>query len=146
MKGPIEFVTLEEIGGLGFALDHVGRERLRDFLNEALNRVFNKAVETAMLSMPDTVLFLLKHTAGKQKLAEQFLAQNPDLKGDEIFLEMVTLVESENAGWSYERILEEAGRRTREVRTGMVKLPGGITETPARPDLEEADEALNGAL
>ncbi len=143
MKDLIEFITPEEVKALPLSLDIQGCEALRALLNEALTRVHHRAVETAMLSMPDTITYLLKHQAAKAQLARTFLSQNQDLARAPEFKEALAEVEALHAGWSYEQMLAEAARLARERRAAGQSLAEVSAEAP---NLEAADEALNGAL
>ena len=147
----LEFISRDEFREISLSMEPLERQKLLDLLNEGLTRCHNKAVETAMLSMPDFVLYLLRHTASREKVLKEFMAGNMDLKDDAEFQAAVVEVEGGHAGWSYDRILAEAGRLARERRTGRVRLPGGLTseldgEAISKPGLGEADDGLNGAL
>lgn len=140
---PIEFVSLDEVKALPLHLDAGGVLAMHGLLNEALTRAHNKAVETAMLSMPDTITYLLRHQAGKGKLLTDFMAANPDLREDKGFVEALQAVEAMHPGWSYEKMLDEAARQARLMRAGEARQPSGLVQPP---NLDAADESLNGAL
>lgn len=143
----LEFISRDEFREITLSMGPQERQKFLDLINEGLTRCHNKAVETAMLSMPDFVLYLLRYTASRERMCQEFLAQNLDLKDDAGFKSAVVEVESGHAGWRYEQVLGEAGRLARERRSGAISLPIGFAgDALEKPSLGDADDGLNGAL
>lgn len=142
MSEHLEFVSLEEVKALPLHLDAGGAQAVQALLNEVLTRVHNRAVETALLSMPETILYLLRNQASKAKLFKDFSAENSDLVGDARFPATVEEIEALHPAWAYEQVLAEAARIHRAAKE--VSRLGAVSDV--RPDLEAADEFLQGAL
>ena len=148
MNEPLELVSLDEIRALPLKLDAEGWKLLHSLLNEGLARAYNRAIESALLSMPHYAVLLLRRSAEMEAMRSRFLAVHQDLAKSVEFFESVAGVEQEHPGWAYDKVLDEAAVRTRErVRVKATAEALGVEIHPEdKPSMERVDELLNGVL
>lgn len=133
----IEFITVEEYEDLNGSSYHI----YVDKLNEILNRVYDKAVEDTLRSIPQVVGSLSKHAVKLNELSKDFYKTNPDLTDHkELVGKTISKIESENPGLAYEEVLKKV---LPEVRNSVSKLKlfdnSPVTKNPGQP-------SLNGVL
>ena len=112
-------------------------------LNEALDRVFNKAVERALTLMPHALGGLLKYATNLANIQESYRKANPDLADHEDRLkELIGVTSSDHPDWDIAKIVEESGKDLRkEIKT--ISSIGAIDlDSIDRP----SEEDLNGKL
>lgn len=91
-------------------------------LNEVLDRVYNKAVERALLLLPETVARLSKRNEAITILLKQFIGENKNfLNHKELVLQVVQEIEIKNPNLKFDEILTLA-KPTIEQK---IKLMGG---------------------
>jgi hypothetical protein len=101
----MEFLTKEEF------------EKISSYevFNEVLSRLFNKAIETAMISTPALAAQLIKRGLAMKQLAAEFFENNPELAAHRSILEKVVMeVDAANPGATYEDILKKAAPIAKE--------------------------------
>lgn len=92
-------------------------------LNEVLERVYNKAVEKALLMLPEVVGRLGKRNEIITSLLKQFLSENKNfLNHKELVLQVVQEIEIKNPSLKFDEILLLA-KPTIEQK---IKLLGGV--------------------
>jgi hypothetical protein len=108
----MEFITAEEFkkvseGDLGT-------------MNLVLDRLYNKAVESAIQATPMVTAQLIKTSMGMKKMTDKFFADNPNFAGHEdVVKEMVRQTEIANPADTYEQVLTKA---VPAINTKIVKI------------------------
>lgn len=98
----MKFISKEEWKALSKQTDEI-------LINEVLSRVFNRAVETAILKLPDTISRLMVSTTATQNMTKDFFKRNSSFEEHKDIVASVTQdVESLHPEWNYEEILKEA--------------------------------------
>lgn len=121
------FITEEEYSSLS-----------REVLDVALERVFNKAVETTLKLMPDIIVGLTVKTKGIQTLFADFKDRYPELAGREAeILEAVQDIELKDGSKDLSEILIEVAQR-------MSSQPAVPKEQPQTVD--EVERLINGIV
>lgn len=89
-------------------------KEILSYINDVLDRVFNKAVEHSLLMMPKVVTSLIRHAAVIQTTKEEFFRNNTDISiNNESFLSYIPKILSEHPDWEMMKVLEEAGSLVR---------------------------------
>lgn len=146
MTEPLEFLSLDEIKTLPLNLDGEGVALLHSLLNEGLYRAYNRAIESALLSMPHYAALLLRRSADMEAMRSRFLSAHQDLAKSVEFAESLAELEQEHPGWAYDKVLEEAAVRTRN-RLRVKAIEGELSRSEVQKITPtDADNILNGAL
>jgi PHP family Zn ribbon phosphoesterase len=121
------FITEEEYSNLS-----------REVLDRALERVYNKAIETTLKMMPDVIVGLTIKTKGIQTIFEDFKEKYPDLVGREAeILDAVQSIELEDGSKDLSEILIEAAQRLSSQPTVPKEQPQTV---------DEVERLINGIL
>ena len=93
-------------------------EERKSIINEAVN----KAVERAMLSLPEVVGNLLASNAALNKINSKFYSEHPEFKDNKnVVASVIEMVEGRNPLDSYEEILK---RSIPEIRNRLEVMKG----------------------
>jgi hypothetical protein len=96
-----------------------------DMINEVLMRVYNRAVEDAIRSIPSVISRLLVSIPARKKLIKDFHERNPSYKDHkEIVAKVVQDVESDNPDMDYDQLLRASEPIiNRHIEACTSKLP-----------------------
>jgi hypothetical protein len=98
----MEFITEKEFEDI-----IVGKDV--KLLNEVMERLFNKAVESAIQVTPGLTANLIKNAIALRSMSTKFLEDNKEFKDhEEILRNIVRQTELENPGATYEKVLEKS--------------------------------------
>lgn len=132
------FISQDEFKQLVDAKDEV-------LLNEILSRVFNKAVETAICSMPDIITRLIKSISATQKMSADFFDANKEFKNHlDIVTAAIQEVEAAHSDWNYDRILTESVPIIKQKVAMLDKV--ALVEVPIERDKISIIQTANGVL
>ena len=126
----MKFISNEEWKALSEQKDET-------LVNEILSRVFNSAVESAIRQLPEVVSRMVASTAATKAMTNKFLDRNKEFKDHQRIVTLVLQdIESKNADWDYEKILEEAEPIIKEKIKAEKEVPALPMDKPenVKPD------------
>lgn len=90
-------------------------------LDELLEAVHNKAVETTLKMLPDIIVGLVIKTKGINETLKAFKEANPELEGREKELaDVIQAIEMENGALSLSEVLEKVPLKMKDM---TIKIP-----------------------
>jgi len=102
LKDTLEFVTEDEWNKIQVAEG-------RQIVNEILSRLYFKAIESTLRSLPELISRLTEQTATLNALTVKFFETNPEFKNyKELVSATVSEIEEQNPGLSYSDILAKS--------------------------------------
>jgi len=102
LKDTLEFVTEDE-------WKKVQAAEGRQIVNEILSRLYFKAIESTLRSLPELISRLTEQTATLNALTVKFFETNPEFKNyKELVSATVSEIEEQNPGLSYSDILAKS--------------------------------------
>jgi len=102
LKDTLEFVTEDE-------WKKVQAADGRQIVNEILSRLYFKAIESTLRSLPELISRLTEQTATLNALTVKFFEANPEFKNyKELVSATVSEIEEQNPGLSYSDILAKS--------------------------------------
>jgi len=102
LKDTLEFVTEDEWNKIQVAEG-------RQIVNEILSRLYFKAIESTLRSLPELISRLTEQAATLNTLTVKFFETNPEFKNyKELVSATVSEVEEQNPGLSYSDILAKS--------------------------------------
>jgi len=123
MDDAVEFISLAECK----ALEDCSTEYMYKAINEMLSRVFHRAVESAIRSMPELIVRLTEQTTTLNRMTEKFFADNLKFKAyPELVNSTVAELESDNPGDDYTTILAKA---TKQIQNKIATIEAGQQQT-----------------
>ena len=110
-------------------------------LDEVLDRVLNKAVERALILMPNAMTGLLKYAANLDTIQTEFMKNNQDLlEHTDRLKELIGSTSADHPDWDIAKTVNEAGKDLRkELKTSSSIGAMDLTSLGA-----PSKEALNG--
>jgi len=122
-------------------------QRVVAVFDRVLLRVHMKAIEDALIHIPEVVVNLIRYQRSFEFVKEAFMKANPDMADnvDRILAE-IPIYESNNPGRNPEEILALIAKDIRhEVRVGTLATKiAGQTENIKRPSRDELASAIRG--
>lgn len=101
----MEFISKDEFIQIQSSPD----DKARDVTNEVLERLFNKAVETTLRSLPELISRLIEQQGTLHKITKDFFESNPNFTKYKNLVETtVAEVEAKNPEKDYASILDTA--------------------------------------
>jgi hypothetical protein len=120
-------------------MDYYTKEEIDKIIEDAIN----KAVETALMSLPLVVRNLVGSAVRTQDLAKKFYEDNKDLSTNRPFVaSVIEQVEADNPGKPYEDVLKLAAIESRR----RMSIKDNLSLDVKRPSLTDLDESVNGAI
>jgi len=99
--------------------------------NEVITSAMNKAVNTVLLSIPQTVVKLVEQEIGMKELVNEFYRVNEDLKPHAKFATYVANeLAAANPDWNVGKVFEETGKEVRK-RLGLSEIARMKTPPPS---------------
>ena len=110
-------------------------------LDEVLDRLYNKAVEKALVLMPNAMTSLIKYAANLDAVQTGFMKNNKDLlEHTDRLKELIGSTSSEHPDWDIAKTVDAAGKDLRkELKTGSSIGAMDLTslEAPGKEKLNE---------
>ena len=123
-----------------FSKEDEGKILSPEMVDEALDRVYNKAVERALALMPSAVSSLIKYAANLDTIQEGFMKNNKDLvEHTDRLKELIGVTSSDHPDWDIAKIVEESGKDLRrELKTASSIGAMDLTSlgAPSKEDLD----------
>jgi len=103
MKESLDFVTQDEWERVQSTTDS------RQIVNEILSRLYYKAIESTLRSLPELISRLTEQATALNAVTTKFFADNVEFNNyKELVIATVTEVEEQNPGLSYSDVLKKA--------------------------------------
>lgn len=111
-------------------LMHAGGKRPYEVFNEVLDRVYTRALESALLAFPETAISLVRHASSMNNLRKEFFDKNPDVvKNLPAFKEALAHLEEKEPATQYDELLNKAASLMRQGQpVEAYKLPASLPE------------------
>lgn len=114
---------------------------------EEKQEIIDKAVEKAMLLLPEVVGNLIAQHVTLSKLNSKFYADHPEFRENKgAVVSVIEMVDSENPGMKYEEILSKAVPRIKERIATTKGLVTEEAKKPGKMDFSHVDISGNGAI
>lgn len=132
-------------------LMNAGGKRPYEVFNEVLDRVYTRALESALLSFPEVAVSLVRNATEIDKLRKEFFEAHSEVTSNlPAFKEALAALEEREPALQYKELLEKAAKLTAEGTVSATYKP--LTRLP-EPSLGKLgnedvgiDEAFTGVL
>lgn len=119
----------------------------REEVDQLLESTKKQAVEEALRSLPFVVKSLFAQVGQISKLRETFYEKHKELASNkELTTRVMEEVEGKNAGYSYEKLLDETAKEAKRRLSGAKGMDNSVPEKPSRDQLKEGLDNIMGAF